>query len=439
MERLANVCKKLDMLQNIKGKNAKQDYIKANSKDADFLELLEARLNPYTQYGIKTLPRIEYALEKERTLTYSVYINLLNKLANNNINDSLRKFTIKTLSGGDYKYSEILEGIITKGWSPGVDTSVNKALGYKLIPSFDVMLAAPMKDGVNPPIPCQVDIKYDGVRCVAIIENSTCTLYTRQGRQLNFPQIEAELLKLSLGEDITFDGELTMVARTGISGVCNSNLKTGYVTGSDDHITYNIFDEIPTFIFKEMGVSGKQSERTMSLQRRFANCKNLRRLKLGVSQTVNSLEKLKEIANGYISQGLEGVIAKDPNAPYYYKRNKAWLKLKAINSTTLKVVGTELGKGKRKNKVGALVCESSDGLVQVNVGSGFSDDDIETFTNKLPIGLCIEVLFNVLIKGKDSDVYSLFLPRYKEVRVDKTDADSLGEIKEQHIGAIEEA
>lgn len=439
MKRLDRVCSKLRKLQSITGKNAKQDYIKENREDEDFLELLEARLNPFTQYGIKVLPRIEYAVEKRRTLTYSVYTNLLNKLANNDINDSLRKLTIKTLSSGNYEYADILEGIITKGWNPGVDTGLNKALGYKLIPEFNVMLAAPMKDGVVPPLPCQVDIKYDGVRCIAMIEDGECLLFTRQGRKLSFPQLEKELVLLSNGEDVTFDGELTTKARTGISGICNSNLKTGYKVGSDDFITYNVFDEIPTSIFKNEEKSKKQSERTLDLQKRFANFTRQQRVLLAESQTIHTLDKLKEIANKYILNGLEGVIAKDPNAVYVYKRNKAWLKIKAINSTTLTVIGTELGKGKRKNKVGALLCESSDGLVQVKVGSGFTDEDVDLFTSNSPVSQFIEVLFNVLIKGRDSSTYSLFLPRYKEVRIDKSNADSLDEIKEQHIGAIEEA
>ena len=438
MKRLTNVCVKLDKLKNISGKNAKQDYIRENKEDADFLELLEARLNPFTQYGIKKMPRIEYALKERRTLTYSVYINLLSKLSHNNINDLLRKYTVKTLSGGNYEHAEILEGIITKSLNIGVDTGVKKALGYDLFPTFDVMLAMPLKEGVDVPIPCQVDIKYDGVRCIAMVENGKCTMYTRQGRKLSFPKLEKEVVALSGAEDMTFDGELEMKARTGISGVCNSNLKTGYTEGADDFIEYILFDEIPTAIFKAQGVTKTQETRTLDLAKRFMGVTNQKRVLKGESQTVYSEDKLREINNKYIADGLEGVIAKDPKAVYHYKRNKAWLKLKAINSVTLKVVATELGKGKRKGKVGALVCESEDGLIKVNVGGGLSDELVDTFTKRSPKGLYIEVLFNVLIKGRDSDVYSLFLPRYKETRIDKTAADTLKKAKSEHIGKIEE-
>lgn len=438
MDRLTNVCEKLDKLKNISGKNDKQTYIKENRDDTDFLDMLNIRVNPFIQLKVKTLPPFDYALAEHISLTYEVFKQLLDDLASGNINAAMRLRVADTLSSGNYKYSEILEGMVTKKLNLGVDTAVNKALGYEFIPTFDVMLAAPLKDGVEVPIPCQADLKYDGVRCTAIVENSKCNLFTRQGRKMHFPLIEKEIEQLAGPEDMTFDGELEMASRTGISGVCNSNLKTGYVGGSDNHIEYYIFDEIPTRIFKAKGVTEIQSVRSMNLAKRFANTPQLKRVRLGETQTIHSKEKLQAVSNNYIANGFEGIIAKDPNAVYHYKRNKAWLKLKAINSVTLKVVATETGKGKRKGKVGALVCESDDGMIQVNVGGGFSDDDIDTFTKAPPIGKYIEVLYNVLIKGRSSDTYSLFLPRFKEMRIDKDATDTIEKVKAEHIGAIEE-
>jgi hypothetical protein len=140
------------------------------------------------------------------------------------------------------------------------------------------------------------------------------------------------------------------------------------------------------------------------------------------------------VVNNYIAQGDEGVIIKDPEAVYHYRRNKAWLKVKAINSATLKVIGTTEGKGKRKGMVGALMCSSECGKVKVNVGSGLSDADVALFTKSSPVGKYVEVIFNVLIKGENQDIYSLFLPRLKEIRIDKSSADSLDTILKNHIG-----
>lgn len=434
MVRLNNVCKKFLELKAISGKNDKKAFLEANEDDEDFKTLLRYRYDIFKTYKIKSMGQIAYALEENRTLTFEEYIELLDELNDNNINASLRKKVEDTLSRGNYLHAEILEGIVTKGLSLGVDTTVTKFLN---LPSVDCMLASPIKENTNIPMPCIVELKYDGVRCIAMVEDDICKLYTRQGRQLHFPQLEKEFIELAGGEDLTFDCELETDARTGISGICNSNLKKGYVQGSDDFIKAFLFDEIPTKIFKEKGKTLIQKDRTLNLQTRMANFTN-KRLWLGASQTVSTLSKLQEINKNYINDGFEGVIVKDPNAVYHYKRNTAWLKLKAINSATFKVVGVEYGKGKREGKVGALICESSCGWAKVKVGSGFTDDDVETFTKTEPIGKFLEVLFNVLIKGRDSDTYSCFLPRYKEMRIDKDEADSLKKIKSEHIGKVEE-
>lgn len=436
MSRLDNACKKLLALQKTTGKNAKVAFIETNKDDADFLVLLKARLNPYANYKMKKIPSFAYVLESNRSLTFDDYINLLAILASENINDKLRAQTAKSLARGNYKYAEVLEGIISKELALGVDTSVNKALGYPLIPSFDVFLASPLKEGVDVPMPCRAELKLDGVRCTAVCKNKRVTLYTRQGRVMHFPKIEKEILALAKGENLTFDGELITKSRTGISGICNSNLKKGYVDGSDNLIEYVVFDVLLTSQFESKGKTKKQSERTLDLEKRFAS-HDSERVRLVEGQTVYTIEKLMEINNEYIKNGEEGIIAKDPDAVYHYKRNKAWLKLKAINSATLKIIGTENGKGKRAGKVGSLICTTSCGELIVKVGSGLNDNDVDYFTDNNPMGRFIEVLFNVVIKGRDSNKHSCFLPRYKEIRIDKTEADSLEKILKEHIGKAE--
>ena len=434
MHRLIEACNKIHKLQSIKGKNAKQDFVVANREDKDFLVLLDLRLNPYIHCKIKKFAVIVSSTKP--SLTFEDFIKLTQELNDNPINNERRYKAHKALTQAPADIVEILHGLVTKTISLGIDTGINKALGEKVIPSFDVMLAAPLKEGDDIQFPCQVDLKYDGVRCLAVVKSGRCTLYTRQGSVLDFPKISHEVMKLTNGEDITFDGELETSTRTNISGICNSNLRKGYTAGSDNLIEFKVFDELPTDTFLNQGRSKKQSERTLDLQRRFTMHKS-QRVKLNISETVYSDEKLRQIANAYIKRGFEGVIVKDPNAVYHYKRNRAWRKIKAINSATLKVEGYEEGKGKRKGKVGALICSTHDGRLKVKVGSGFTDEDVDVFTAKPPIGQFVEVLFNVVIKGSDDDVYSLFLPRYKEMRIDKTEADTLDKILAEHIGKPE--
>ena len=78
--------------------------------------------------------------------------------------------------------------------------------------------------------------------------------------------------------------------------------------------------------------------------------------------------------------------------------------------------------------MGALVCESNDGIIEVNVGSGFNDEHRKTIKEQDILGKIITVKYNARIKSKDGDE-SLFLPVFVEVREDKTEADNAEDIK----------
>lgn len=104
-----------------------------------------------------------------------------------------------------------------------------------------------------------------------------------------------------------------------------------------------------------------------------------------------------------------------------------------------------MGSGKYSEGIGALLCESSDGLLKVSI-SGMTESErglervdimdaskglktIDDFDFNKYIGKIITVEFNEMIKAKDKEDYSLFLPRIKEFREDKTEADDLEYIK----------
>ena len=94
----------------------------------------------------------------------------------------------------------------------------------------------------------------------------------------------------------------------------------------------------------------------------------------------------------------------------------------------LKIVAIEEGTGKYAGLLGAIVCESADGVVKVNVGSGFNDAHRKTLKEKDLLGKIVAVKYNARIKNKQGDE-SLFLPIFIEVRDDKDVADTSKEIK----------
>ena len=79
--------------------------------------------------------------------------------------------------------------------------------------------------------------------------------------------------------------------------------------------------------------------------------------------------------------------------------------------------------------LGAFEYSTDDGLIKGNVGSGFSDDQRRMFFDKKYIGEIMEILYNQLITDKNTKQYSLFLPRFVDIRFDKDITSKFEEIK----------
>ncbi len=120
-----------------------------------------------------------------------------------------------------------------------------------------------------------------------------------------------------------------------------------------------------------------------------------------------------------IENNYEGIMIKDPQAPYECKRTASWLKLKPFIEVSLEVTDVEEGTGRNVGRLGALVCEGNDDSrhIRVNVGSGFSDDDRNTFWNSRSdvLGRIVEVRADAITQNQDGS-YSLRFPRFLSFR-----------------------
>ena len=143
---------------------------------------------------------------------------------------------------------------------------------------------------------------------------------------------------------------------------------------------------------------------------------------------VNSIEEAWSIFESYLSQGQEGIILKTKSGKWENKRSKNQIKFKAELDCDLIVKDYQYGTGKYDGMLGALICESADGLLSVGIGSGFSDEQRKQLTPKNTIGKIVAIRYNSVIKNKDGQA-SLFLPRVIEIREDKDKADKLKEIR----------
>ena len=91
----------------------------------------------------------------------------------------------------------------------------------------------------------------------------------------------------------------------------------------------------------------------------------------------------------------------------------------AVGDAGLTIVGFEEGTGKNVGKLGALICEGVDNekLIRVNVGSGFTDNDRDSYWSSRfeLIGDVVEVVADAVTQNQDGS-YSLRFPRFARFR-----------------------
>jgi ATP-dependent DNA ligase len=295
------------------------------------------------------------------------------------------------------------------------------------------MLCSPFEQRLVDKIkfPAITQCKMDGMRFNAIVREGKCEFRSRNGKEIQLlGNLEQEFISLAGDVDCVFDGEL-LVMRDGAilsrqegNGILNKANK-GTISANDAAmVNATVWDIIPYVYFTDGHCPTPYSTRFTTLQ----NMNLSGKIHLVESAIVDDIETAKATFEKYLAAGQEGIILKDMNGPWEDKRSKGQIKFKGEMECDLKVVAVEEGSGKYEGQLGALVCVSSDGIVKVNVGSGFNDEQRKSLMPRDLLGKIIAVKYNARIKNNRGDE-SLFLPIFVEIREDKDVADSSKLIK----------
>ena len=280
--------------------------------------------------------------------------------------------------------------------------------------------------------PAMTQLKMDGMRFNAIVNDGKVEFRTRNGREIDLlGELEEDFITLAAGEDLVFDGELIVVnagqvldRKTG-NGILNKSVKGTINRIEAAQVEATLWDIIPLADFKA-------GECRTIYGDRFNRLRNLiltSRIHLVEWNMVNNIAEAQAKFTEYFNNGHEGIILKDVTEVWENKRAKHQIKFKGELECDLRCIGWEEGTGKNAGRLGALVLESLDGAVKVNVGSGFSDDDRNSITAFNSVGRIVTVKYNARINDKSTGQGSLFLPVFIEFRSDKFTPDSDKDIK----------
>ncbi len=127
-------------------------------------------------------------------------------------------------------------------------------------------------------------------------------------------------------------------------------------------LTYNIFD-VPQ-------QSGGLNNRLDVLKKWMAK-KEVPYLRIIPQITCRNRSHLLQYQKEIEALGGEGVVLRDPNAPYIHGRTELALKVKRFADAECRVIGHNPGKGKFNGMLGSLNCQLADGTI-FRLGSGFT-------------------------------------------------------------------
>lgn len=413
----------------------KLDYLKQHQNNDLLKQVIKLALDPFTQFYIRKIPQYRQIdntdISLQEALDQLGYLSKRIYTGNKGI-EHLRSI----LCNLPPESARVIERIIAKDLKCGVSTSTVNEIWPKLIHEYPCMLCSGYEEKlVNKiPFPAYVQLKMDGMRFNAIVRSGEVEFRSRNGKEINLLGfLEDEFKQMAGNVDMVFDGELTVIQsgklldrQTG-NGILNKASKGTIKEDEASLVNATVWDAIPYEYFMEGYYDRKYQERFSFLTVQLSKLSSTK-VKVVDNNVVNNAEEANELFAKYYASGEEGIILKDVEGIWENKRSKSQIKYKGELECDLKVVGIEQGSGKYQGLVGSLICESSDGLLTVNVGSGLTDDDRVDLNSTSIIGKIISVKYNARIKNKQGED-SLFLPIFIELRNDKDEADSSKDIK----------
>jgi DNA ligase-1 len=188
--------------------------------------------------------------------------------------------------------------------------------------------------------------KFDGIRCIANKQQMTSrnqTVYS------HLEHITSELQELLRNKNNNFyvDGELYTdnLPFEVISGLINMKEATDETIDDINKIEYHIYDCFDT---NNMDIS--YQDRLQELTELFNSYDNIN-IKLVDSNIIESINDVIPMHNIYVNEGYEGIMLRNINSPYEFKRSKHLQKYKAFHEEEFEIIGFKEGTGTEKGTV----------------------------------------------------------------------------------------
>jgi DNA ligase-1 len=410
---------------------AKEEILRQAAEEelTEFFEGVRMALDKLYTFGVKQVP--EKTEAGGQGLAWTNFLELADALYRRKVTGHEARDAVILAMGVATKpqWNDFYRRILIKDLRCGVsEKTVNKVLkktDIAPVPVFECMLAHDSANHESKLVGVKLlEPKLDGVRCITVVDHTsrTVTQYTRNGKVLeNFGHITAALARHidDLGRSYVLDGEIVSHS---FQDLMKQVHRKDNVQADDARLM--LFDIVPLVEFKS-GVSVMGQRRRTRFLQDFkwifdaTGCVDIiPQIEVDLDTLIGE-EEFKDYNRSMVEQGFEGIMIKEPAAPYECKRSASWLKMKPFIEVSLRVVGVEEGTGRNKDRLGALICEGvDDGRdIVVNVGSGFTDEarDETWAAQAAVVGQVVEVRADAVTQNQDG-TYSLRFPRFLRFR-----------------------
>lgn len=321
--------------------------------------------------------------------------------------------------------------------------------------NFNVMLAQSMtatNDTINQLSDGSwfFDLKIDGVRCVAALNNGAVTLTNRNGVNISgrYPEICLALIeKFGTDTRLILDGEVCVFEAGKPSFKLTSKRdrqqKPAVIAALSQSMpaTFVAFDVLYT---DEGDIRDEQWwKRKEALDQLMSFYPTHDR----IQPNVGSDDGLKML-NFVRQHSLEGLVAKRKNSKYQAGRRSDWVKIKPTQTISAVVVGATAGTGARGATFGALslaLLDETHGVYQSvgEVGTGFKDRDLQEICDEYLVGggthfPAVSKQFVVEVEFQEFTVDgALRFPVFRGIRTDIAPEDcTLSQVQPQVIEEV---
>lgn len=260
-----------------------------------------------------------------------------------------------------------------KGYVESIKGAQKGDLDELITGGVEPMLAQSFsKHGAKIKFPCYTQPKLDGIRCIAIVKDGACTLWSRTRKPItSCPHIVQELEAAFESKDVVLDGELYNHQYKKDFEKIVSLVRQEEPAEGHEIVQYHIYDMINDGVF---------AERMEEIDTIFSNF-DFFALKKVPTEPVNVENDIMVYFEQFVKQGYEGAMLRNEFSKYVNKRSYDLQKVKEFEDAEFEITGIEEGRGKLAGHVGAFVCKTTDGKTFLAKMSGDTGKLADYFRN----------------------------------------------------------